>query len=125
MDSQDIELSSGERHLTDGFPNVAAKIASDIDKTTTIYRRFDRLSARNILLFQAEIAELEYEQDRYDAEDRKRGCDDVVMYSQSDWGEFVRNSAEEDQDGKLVHPRERDKMKLALKIRSKLKEYRE
>ncbi|KAF4621892.1 hypothetical protein G7Y89_g14453 [Cudoniella acicularis] len=125
MNSQDIELSSGEGHPPNGFPSVAAKIASDIDKTTTIYRRFDRLSARNILLLQAEIAELEYEQDRYDAEDRKRGCDDVAMDSQSDWREFVRNSAAKDRYGKLLHPREREKMELSMKIRSKLKEYHE
>jgi hypothetical protein len=61
MNSQDIELSSGGWHPADGFSRVARKIASDIDKTTTIYRRFDRLSACNILLLQAEIAELEYD----------------------------------------------------------------
>jgi len=56
----------------DGFPLVADKITSDVDKTTTIYRRFDRLSARNLLLLQAELAELETLQNRYDANNLKK-----------------------------------------------------
>jgi hypothetical protein len=123
MYSKDIESLSAEGNATDGFPRVAAKIASDIDKTTTIYRRFDRLSARNILLLQAEIAELECKQDRYDEEDRKQGCGDVAWDSQSEWIKFVEHSAAKDRWGELVHPRERDKMELAMEIRAKLKEY--
>jgi hypothetical protein len=52
-----------------GFPRVADKVASDIDKATTIYRRFDRLSARNLLFLEAELAELEALQNKYDADD--------------------------------------------------------
>lgn len=62
----------GRLKPSDGFPLVADKIASDADKTTTIYRRFDRLSARNLLLLQGELAELETLQNRYDAEDLKK-----------------------------------------------------
>ncbi|OBT43770.1 hypothetical protein VE00_06271 [Pseudogymnoascus sp. WSF 3629] len=52
-----------------GFPRVAEKLASDPDKTTTIFRRFDRLSARSLILQEAELAELEAELDRLDQED--------------------------------------------------------
>ena len=31
------------------FPSLAGFIASDEDKSTSIYRRFERLSARNLL----------------------------------------------------------------------------
>jgi hypothetical protein len=123
MHSGDIELSSRELRPIGGFPSVADKIASDVDKTTTIYRRFDKLSARNILLLQAELAELERLQDRYDAEDRKQ-MDYVVIDGRSDWREFVKNAAETDRYGKILHPREKEKMDLAIRIRGKLKEYR-
>jgi hypothetical protein len=36
-----------------GFPRVADKIAHDPDNTSTIFRRFDRLSARNLLFLEA------------------------------------------------------------------------
>jgi hypothetical protein len=35
------------------------KLASDPDKTTTIFRRYDRLSSRSLLFLEAELAELE------------------------------------------------------------------
>jgi len=122
MHPGDIELSNRELQPIGGFPSVAEKIASDVDKTTTIYRRFDKLSARNILLLQAELAELERLQERYDAEDRKR-MDGVVIDGRHDWKEFVKNAAETDRYGKLLHPREKEKMDLAIRIRGKLKEY--
>jgi len=124
MNSVDIELSSRDLQPIRGFPSVAHKIASDIDKTTTVYRRFDRLSARNILLLQAELAELERLQDKFDDGDRKRTQDEVVVDGHGDWREFVRNAAERDKDGKPIHPREKEKMEVAMKIREKLKEYR-
>lgn len=111
------------REIINGFPTVAAKIASDKDKTTTIYRRFDRLSARNLLYMQAELAELEAEQDAYDAADLNDG-DLVTKQSQSDWNEFVKCAYDEDGNGVPNRPRERAKMDLAKRVKVKLKEYR-
>jgi hypothetical protein len=125
MKSTDPEQSSLDP--IPGFPSVAQKIASDNDKTTTIYRRFDRLSARNILSLQAELAELERQQDRNDLEDARRSkhCNDhVVTEGLSDWKEFVENADRRDQNGDYAYPREKEKLDLALKIRGKLKEYR-
>jgi hypothetical protein len=65
-----------------GFPRVADKIASDPDKTTTIYRRFDRLSARNLLFLEAEITELEALQNKYDTDDLI-AANEVVIESHS------------------------------------------
>jgi hypothetical protein len=107
----------------DGFPLVADKIDSDVDKTTTIYRRFDRLTARNLLLMQAELAELETLQNRYDAEDlRKR--DQVTIECHRDWGEFEKYSSATENNGQPTWPDQKEKMKLVMKIREKLKEYR-
>lgn len=49
-----------------GFPRYAAFIAFDEDKSTTIYRRFDRLASRNLLRMESELAELELTQDQLD-----------------------------------------------------------
>jgi len=106
-----------------GFPRVADKIASDPDKTTTIYRRFNRLSARNLLFLEAEIAELEALQNKYDADDLL-AANQVAIECHSDWRKFERYANEKDQDGKLLQPNQAVKMDLALKIKRKLKEYR-
>ena len=110
------------RERINGFPSVAAKIDSDKDKTTTLYRRFDRLSARNILFLQAELAELEAELDVHDANDLRDGDLDTKR-CHSDWRQFVK-CAQEDCNGRVARPRERTKMDLAMKVRDKLKEYR-
>jgi hypothetical protein len=108
---------------TDGFPLVADKITSDVDKTTTIYRRFDRLSARNLLLLQAELAELETLQNRYDAEDLKKK-DQITIDCHRLWDQFEKHSAARESNGLLTRPDQKEKMELAMKIREKLKEYR-
>jgi hypothetical protein len=67
MSAQDPELGrtthGGSESATvgdcNGFIAVSNQIASDPDKRRTICRRFDALSARNLLFYQAELAELE------------------------------------------------------------------
>jgi hypothetical protein len=51
-----------------GYPRFAAFIAEDKDKSSTIYRRFERLGARNLLYLESELAELEAKQDAMDKE---------------------------------------------------------
>ena len=53
-----------------GYPRYSAFIASDEDRSTTIYRRFERLSARNLLYLETELQELEATQDQFDASSR-------------------------------------------------------
>jgi hypothetical protein len=65
----DIEKEAVEVVYVKGYPSLAAFIASDRDKSTAIYRRFDRLSARNLLYLESELQELEERQDALDAED--------------------------------------------------------
>ena len=108
-----------------GFPRVASKIASDPDKTTTIYRRFDRLSARNLLYLEAELAKLEALQDRQDADDLQfRRNDDATDRCHRDWKWFENRANEKDEDGNILNQVQAEKMALALKIKEKLKEYR-
>ena len=43
------ELNNVLVRYVKGYPSLAAFIASDADRSTQIYRRFDRLAARNLL----------------------------------------------------------------------------
>jgi len=101
---------------TKGFIAVTSKITSDPDKSTTIYRRFDALSARNLLFYQAELAELEDLQKQYDEDDRK-ARDAASIECQREWDAFVRCAREEG--------REKSKMDLAMRIREVLAKYHE
>ncbi|KFY34897.1 hypothetical protein V494_06389 [Pseudogymnoascus sp. VKM F-4513 (FW-928)] len=107
-----------------GFPRVAQKLASDPDKTTTIFRRFDRLSARNLILLEAELAELEERLERWDERD-KLSVEEEVRECHTEWSAFERLAGGRDADGELVNPEQAAKMELVLRIRAKLKEYHE
>jgi hypothetical protein len=104
---------------SEGFIGLAAKIAADPDKSTTIYRRFDALSARNLLFYQAELAELEEQQNQYDKEDQKARdqLNQESIECQHDWETFANRAKDVG--------RERSKMELAMKIRITLEKYRE
>jgi hypothetical protein len=67
-----------------GFAAVAENTVFDLDRNTTIFRRYDKLSARNLLFYQAELAELEELQDKYDEEDL------ISKECQRDWRELSK-----------------------------------
>lgn len=69
--SSDSDNGIVQVQFVNGYASLAAFIASDADKSTAIYRRFDRLSARNLLFLQSELEELQGLQDEYDEEDKK------------------------------------------------------
>ena len=126
MQLKDLELGPdigpqsepGATSKCSGFIAVSSKIAYDPDKSTTIYRRFDRLSARNLLFYQAELAELEYQQMRLDKMDwEARAQEDMeAIKCQMDWGAFERAAQ--------CPGREMKKMAVAKKIRNTLEKYR-
>jgi hypothetical protein len=119
MTAGDIELAQNDVACTRGFALVASKINSDPDKSTTIYRRFDELSARNLLFYQAELAELEEQQKRYDEED-SAAKDKASIECQSDWNSFAKAASGTD----VANGREAEKMRLAMKVRELLEKYR-
>ncbi|CZR64985.1 uncharacterized protein PAC_14885 [Phialocephala subalpina] len=125
MSLSDIEHANHNVNLTRGFALLASKINSDIDKISTIYRRFDELSARNLLFYQAELAELEYELKRLDDEDRK-AKDEISVACQRDWSTFARHAASADRgsaDRGATKAREKQKMEHTMKIRDILEKY--
>jgi hypothetical protein len=114
----------GRTKLINGFPRVADKLASDPDKTSTIFRRFDRLSCRNLLYLEAELAELELLQDKSDEEDLKSPHPTTIK-CHGDRREFERCAKESDRNGQLVYPKQAERFALAMKMKIKLKEYRQ
>jgi hypothetical protein len=113
--SDDAEKASVEVRYVSGYRSLTAFVASDGDKSTAIYRRFDQLSARTLLYLQSELVELEArrveldQQDPCDRVEEKRGA--------RDWKYF---QAEAMNGGR----REEERMKVVLQIRERLKEYR-
>ena len=96
-----------------GYPAVAAFIASDKDSSTAIYRKYERLSARNLLNLENEVAQLQSEQDQQDAEDQRRAqLGDIEAAECLERWEHVHSSSSG------------SRQELNTKIRLKLKEYR-
>ena len=99
-----------------GFPSFAAFIASDKAKSTAVYRRFDRLAARNLLQLQNELLSLEACQDALDEEyfhlprEQKMTAKDWVLLQKEAAG------SPDNRDG--------ERYQIALKIRDTLKAYR-
>jgi len=118
MSNSDVELGdNNDVNPGRGFALVAAKINKDNDKTSTIYRRFDELSARNLLFYQAELAELEEELALLDNEDRK-APDEISVACQMDWSSFRKHA----EIGVLPKTRETGKMELAMKSETNWKD---
>ncbi|RDW59125.1 hypothetical protein BP5796_12049 [Coleophoma crateriformis] len=86
----------------------------------TIYRRIDELAARNLIFYQAELAELGPQQKVYDEEDRLEK-DFAIQNCQRNWNTFEAAAEIEESQGALG--RENKKTKLALKIWDKLEKY--
>jgi len=103
-----------------GFPSLAAFIASDKDKSTAIFRRFDKLSARNLLYLQSQLAELEARQELYDKEDAEiedRAGQMTALQCARNWADFKENARSSEP--------QKARMDLVKEIRETMKEYRE
>lgn len=104
------------REYAFGVPRYAAYIASDVDKSTTIYRRFDRLAARNLLCLEAEMSYIETSLDSIDNRlqaERSTHADDLL----ADWDSLLRECNHP--DGHLA----RQIRDLTMELREKIREY--
>src|SRR5277367_1163522 len=111
----DIEVGQPPEARRDGYPAVAAWMARDPDNESFIYRKFDKLSARNLLNLQSELINLESKLEKFDNETQNSN-DQVLKQSARKWEIFVRNAA--------VREEEKKRMELNMEIRVKLREYR-
>jgi hypothetical protein len=95
-----------------GFPSAARFIASDPDHSFSIYPAFHRLGSRNLLYLEAELFELQKEQDRMDTNDFHSDPDTLQCFRS--WTKLSISS----------DPRHLQRMELIKKIRGTLNEYR-
>ena len=115
----DVELAVLDKEYPNGFASVAAFIAKDPDNTSTIYRRFDRLTARNLLYLQSKLQNLEATQDQLDEEDLR--TDDVESKrAATSWEDFERLAKTQGRE-----ERERKRMEVAEQIEIAIKKYRQ
>ena len=129
----DEEKGSVRVHYITGFGELASLIASDSDHTTAVYKRFDKLAARDLLYYECELLELEVLQDQYDREDafdarRPDQPDDLrrrIRTNARDWVSLKHRAAKEaEANDQHNDERWKKRMDLAMEIRSTLKEYR-
>jgi hypothetical protein len=111
--SPDPEKGSQHRN---GYPSLARWIAHDPDNESYVFRRFDRLSARNLLNLQSQLINLESELDRLDERMWLSGNPDAIL-SMSRWESFKERATD------LTQP-EHEKMELEQVLQRKIKEYR-
>jgi hypothetical protein len=112
----DDEEKRQEQFEPVGFAGVADFIASDKEHSTSIYRQFQKIAARNILYLQSELRELELRQEEFDRDDATGDLDAIRVAV--DWQEF-RDRARDPND-----ERAKERMQLVKEIRKKVKEYR-
>lgn len=110
---------AGNQAYIDGFPALAAFIASDPDRSTFIYKRFDRLASRNLLILQSELAGMQSQLDAFDREDwaryQNRGPGHLgALQELQSWESY-----------KSTHGQDSDRLRLMKEIRATLKEYSE
>lgn len=106
------------QQLLDGYPDLARRIARDPDNELLVFRKFDELSARNLLHLQSRIINLEKKQHQLDNE--AHASQDVdLRVSLRRWERFEKNSKSPSRADK-----EGARMRLAEEISEKLKEYR-
>ena len=109
----DIELGSSQREYPNGFALLADFIARDPDNTSTIYRRFERLAARNLLYLQSRLQKLEAILDELDQQVLLTEDKDSKKAATS-WEDFAflaKSRADEKKRMKVV-----EKIQRALKV---------
>jgi hypothetical protein len=102
----------------DGYPPLTKFIASDHDRTTLVFKRFDSLVVRNLLYLQSELAELQARQGAFDLEDYSVTADIDAKVCAMSWENSKKLAA-------LGNPGQLERVKFAREIRDAIKEYRQ
>ncbi|KPM43270.1 hypothetical protein AK830_g3255 [Neonectria ditissima] len=100
-----------------GFPALAHRIAIHPDYETFVFRKFDRLSARNLLHLESRLAYLEWKLDQAD-EQAALDPDNETLRSIHVWEACEENAKD------TARPEHR-RMRIAEEVRETLKEYQE
>lgn len=116
MPSSSSRLDAENGIQRDGYPSLAAWIAHDPDNESYVFRKFDRLSARNLLNLQSQLISLESKLDMLDRTMRSSRDPDVLV-SLARWETYEERAKD---PNTLEHKR----MELETELKEKLKEYR-
>jgi hypothetical protein len=108
-DSSNIEIGL----IRDGYPSLATWIARDSDYEAYIFRRFDRLAARNILNLQSQLIQIEEQLDKLDESSRARR--DIGLRR---WESFTENASA------ARHQDDEARSQLYSDLDEKMKSYR-
>lgn len=76
----------------DAYPSFATFIASD--SGLSVYRRFDRLSSRNLLYLQSELLEQQAQLEGFDEEDYTEKTGNVILSAKC-WETFAAKAEEQ------------------------------
>jgi hypothetical protein len=105
-------------HVRDGYPALAAWMERDPDGETLVFRKFGRLSSRNLLRLQCNLIELEADIHKLDEEARSKFATDMAAGEASRrWETFMELAA----DAKSL---ERRRLAKLEDLEIKMKEYR-
>lgn len=107
--------SAGLGNIRDGYPALASWIGRDPDGETLVFRRFRKLSARNLLHLQSQIIELEQKIEELD--DEAQGSADLdARQASRRWETLTQLAADP------TRP-ERERLEKVTELSSKMKEY--
>ncbi|OJJ61040.1 hypothetical protein ASPSYDRAFT_29548 [Aspergillus sydowii CBS 593.65] len=115
----EANANTGSYHAQqkEGFANVARWLSLDRDNEAFIYRRFNELSARNILYLQCELLDLEKKLNELDKKDVTSDDMDLKDVART-WETFIQRFEEGNSEAVV-------RMELITKLRAKIKEYHE
>ncbi|KAH8896737.1 hypothetical protein GQ53DRAFT_778721 [Thozetella sp. PMI_491] len=117
MSNPNAELYRNEEHIEDGYPSVARSFAKDPDNETFVFRKFDVLSAQNLLYLQCEILDLEQQVRSNELSLRRDHSTRGLLR----WWENLAKEASEEHGMKQA----KDRIALIRRLRKALKEYHE
>ncbi|KAJ8123427.1 hypothetical protein ONZ43_g621 [Nemania bipapillata] len=101
----------------EGYAAVAGWIALDPDNETFIFRKFDKLAARNLLCIQSELLAIEKELAVFDSQDAEAAQEDLRAKDMArTWETLVARS-------RAGHDGSKQRIELLERLRSKIKEY--
>ncbi|KAI1150520.1 hypothetical protein F4825DRAFT_397815 [Nemania diffusa] len=116
------QINPCDQHVSpplEGYAAVAGWIALDPDSETFVFRKFDKLAARNLLCLQSELLSIEKELALFDSQDAEAARDDLrAKDTARTWETLVSRS-------RAGHEGSKRRMELLELLRSKIKEYHE
>lgn len=111
----DFERDMDEIEQRTGFPELACRLAINPDYEAFIFRKFDRLSARNLLQLESKLGYLEWKLEQAD-KGAENSHDTETLRSIRTWEAFEENAKDQ------ARP-EHGHMTILEEIRETLKEY--